>query len=287
MERATAGFNPTTQVIDLQRGVESLKKSQSQLAELAKPTSMLGRIRFEIAQRVPFLRDMLEVSPMERMRAEMRSVLIDLTTNLPVLTVSAIRRINVHQELTGFYDEAAREPENWGLTLRLKERLQEEASHDRQLQVDKQTQALIDHVLGIDDPERRSAEQQEIFGSAKQRLALAMPIVKVDEVSIRATVKLREALMRQYSTVLDISPDLDLLHRNSRALMDGVLAGRDSKEVVIKILGQAIEAADLAIKAADLGSRFEGTADQQQLQQISDEAQRLLENVNNEGPERS
>lgn len=266
---------PTPKCIDLEKGVETLRRSREKLVELVAPTTFGGRLRFELARLVPPLRGVLEVSPMENIRAELRGVLIDLTLNLPTLAESGARRVSAHEELMGVYSEATANPENWELTLKLKARLTREANWDRQLQVDEPTQALIDKVLG-DNPDERSKEQEEIFESAQQRLDLTQPIVEVTAASIKANVRLREAMMRQYSTVLDISPDLDLLHRNSGALMEGILAGRNSKEVVIRILEQAIQVISLAMKAAEISDRFDETKDLPRLKQIGAEARVLL-----------
>lgn len=279
INREIVGYD---QAISLQKRAIALQESLS-----ARPTTIGGRLRFEIAQRVPFLKGVFEVSPMEEVRAELRETLLGLTVNLPILAESGARRIDAYKELKGFYDEATQNPGDWDLTTRLNDRLQEEALQDRQLQVDPQTQVLIDKVLGADDPLKRGEEQQEIFVSASKRLALAEPIVNLDMASIRANSKLRERYLREYSAVLDVSPDLDKLHRNAGALTRGVLVEGRSTEVILQILERTSNAIALAITATEIGNQFEQTRDLPRLVEIAAKAKSLLGNIEDEGLKRS
>lgn len=271
---------------DFRRIAGILEKSQQKITQLVAPTTVTGRARFGLTQMFPFLKGMLEVSPMECIRAELRSVLIDLTNDLPALVANGDKRVASHKELMDLYKEAKANTEVWDLTLQLDHRLQQEAMQDEALQVKPETQELLDKILKVDDPEVKEEEQRRIFTSAQDRLNLTEPIVMVTEASIKATVMLRDSMMRQYSTILNISPDLDLMHKNSGALLEGVLAGRNSPKVVTAILEQAIRTIDLVIKTNTLGHQFDQTTDLSKLKQIGEEATKLLEGVDNGGAKR-
>lgn len=264
-----------------------LEKNQKKINQLVAPTTVTGRARFGLTQMFPFLRGVLEVNPMEGIRAELRSVLIDLTNDLPALVENGKKRIASHQELMDLYKEATSDTKDWDLTLQLDNRLQQEAMQDKALLVNQQTQDLLDEVLKADDPEVKKDEQTRIFTSAQDRLALTEPIVRVTEASIKATAMLRDSMMRQYSTILNISPDLDLMHKNSGALLEGVLAGRNSPKVVISILKQAIKTIDLVVKTTELGHQFDQTTDLFKLKQIGEEASKLLEGIDDGSAQRN
>lgn len=271
--------------IDLKKAGELLRKDQAKLDETFLPNSFVGRIRMGLAERLPFLRDSLETAPMEEMRARLRGVALDLTNALPSLLDNGRTLMVNHRELLELYCTAKEKPEEWELTEKLDKKLNEVALEDKSLRLSEDTEKLIAEILRSDDPDERKKEQEIIFAAAEGELNLTEPIVRVSEAAIKAVASLRKRVVRQYTTVMRVSPALDQIHRTSRILIEAVDAGASSRKEMVQILTQGLKTVAFVMQVNELDRQLGQAKDLPELLQISQAAEEILKGAKNEDPE--
>lgn len=274
LTRPEANNLPAT--IDLGKIAKTLEENQRKISTDLTPHSFLNRILAGLISKTPFQKTN-NPQFMENIRADLRGIAIDLTFALPSLLQSGKPVISQHQEIMDLYEKATGAPDNWELTAQLDKKLQEEALKNASLRLDPETEELVAMMIGSNEPKEKQVEQDRIFAATIRRLDLTEPIVSVTEASIKAVSELRKNVLREYSTVMALSPALDRIHSTSNVLLKGAIKGRESQEAIIRVLAQGIETVSLVSQAEILNKQLYETNDLPRLRDISNAAREILE----------
>lgn len=265
--------DPEKALVRINQTARKLERTRASLGESFHPTSLPSRAISFVADRIgiPKVSEWLTETPMARIRADLRSNILDLYQDTGILLKNHDERMVAHQSLNELRQKTIEDKTTENI-LELRETLRQEAEEDIDLDKDEVTEELLEKLLGNSTPEQQTVMAEKLIKEAGDRLQMSGTTIDALQSVILGTVQTYDNLMGTYSTVLELSPAHDALHRAAGDLIRAQSLNVKAFNTMLGELDLAILATRFAVEATQIGEELKRTANVQKLSDLQSRA---------------
>lgn len=241
----------------------TIERNRKQGLEAIKPTTLSGRFRKAVVDRIPFtpLRTALEIAPLETAVNNLRGPVVDLYNNMGDIIREGRDMMESNEQISSLLQEVEQNPQDQGLLRQLRDLMREKAMEELNIQSNPDTEELMQEILEPEDPVKKQAIREKTIDEAKRLLDVTETVALIGDTLARHTAQTFETVAAEYAQLHHIRRAVKVLHKSG---FDIIKAQEERINAFNTLSGQL----DILLATTELASK---------VQKITEEGQRTFE----------
>ncbi len=227
------------------------------------PSDVLDRLNLRVSQ-----------DPISQRLGQIEDVYIGLSEAIDDIVTSAGDQIERHKEITRLVDALKETPDDAEAFNQLEEIITGGDHDDMTHRVSRPTRQIVSDA--IEELKNDPGYRQSIIRRAEEAIEYGGPILTVAQAAVKKGVHTMQELRADRQLFLTIIPELRNVHKASIDILKAAGLNLTNRSFINENLKQALLALQLSAQALELAARKD-PRDLEQLQGITESAQRLLE----------